>query len=71
MAMDGDGQRNDDSTVKDSGAWQQWTVQGQLNGKGQRVGNTTTMEDKDGASMMAMLTRPTMETTKANTASRD
>ena len=65
------GRHNDDSTVMDSGAQRQWMVQVQLNGKGWRVGNTTTMDkDKDGMSATVTLTRPTMEATKANAASR-
>ena len=67
---DGDGLHNDDSTVMDSGARRQWTEQGQLNGDGQRVGDTTAMDDKEGTNATAMSTRPTMEATKASTASR-
>ena len=67
----GNGRGNDDSTVMDSGARRQWTEQGQLNGDGRRVGDTTTMDDEEGTSAMVMSTRPTMEATKANTASRD
>ncbi len=67
---DGNGRRDDDSTVMDSGAQRQWTEQGQLNGDGQRVGDTMAMDDKEGTSETAMLTRPTMEATKANAASR-
>ena len=63
--MDGDERRYDDSTVKDSGARRRWTARGQLDGEGLRVGDTTTMDDEDGASATAMLTRPTMEATKA------
>ena len=59
---DGDGQRDDDSMVMDSGA--------QLNSDGRRVGDTTTMDDEEGMSATAMLTWPTMEATKANAASR-
>ncbi len=69
--MDGDERRDDDSTVKDSGARRRWTAQGQLDGEGRRVGDTTTMDDEDGASATAMSTRPTMEATKANMATRD
>jgi hypothetical protein len=69
--MDGNGRRNDDSMVKDSGARQQWTAQGQLNGEGRRIGNMTTMDDKDDASVMAMSMRPAMEATNANTTSID
>ena len=54
----------------DSGAQRQWTAQGQLDGKGWRVGDTAAMDNEDGASAMAMLTRLTMEATKAITASR-
>jgi hypothetical protein len=60
---DGDGRRNDDSTVIDSGARRQWTERGQLNGDGQRIGDTTTMDDKEGTSAMAMLTQPAMDAT--------
>jgi hypothetical protein len=67
---DGIGRRDDDSTVMDSGAQRRWTEQGQLNGDGRRVGDITTMDDKEGTSTMAKLTRPTMEATKANAASR-
>jgi len=67
---DGDGRRDDDSTVMDSGARRRWTERGQLNGDGQHVGDTTTMDDEEGMSATAMLTRPTMEATKANAASR-
>ena len=69
--MDSNGQRDDDSTVKDNGAQWQCTARGQLNGEGQCIGGTTTMDNKDGASAMAILTRPTMEATKANAVSRD
>ena len=62
---------NDGSTVKDSGAQRRWTAQGQLDGKGWRIGDMMTMDDKDGASTTAMSPRPTMEATKANMASRD
>ena len=79
--LDGDGRRgmaqaqwhgqcDNNSAVMDSGAQRRWTAQGQLDGKVQRIGNTTAMDDKDGASAMAMLTRPTMEATKSNAASR-
>ncbi len=67
---DGDGRRNDDSTVMDSGARRRWTERGQLNGDGRRVGDTTMMDDEEGKSATAMLTRPTMEATKASAASR-
>ncbi len=67
---DGDGRRDDDSTVMDSGARRRWMEQGQLNGDGRRVGDTTTMDDEEGTSATAMLTRPTLEATKANAASR-
>ncbi len=67
---DGDGRRDDDSTVMDSGAQRQWTERGQLNGDGRHVGNTTTMDNEEDTSATAMLTRPTMEATKANVASR-
>ncbi len=69
--MDGDERGDDDSTVKDSGGRWRWTARGQLDGEGRRVGDTMTMDDKDGASATAMSTWPTMEATKANTASRD
>ncbi len=69
--MGGDERRNDNSTAKDSGAQRRWTVRGQLDGKGWRVGDTKTMDDADGASATAMSTWPTMEGTKANAASRD
>jgi hypothetical protein len=52
--MDGDGRRDDDSTVKDSGARRRWTARGQLDGEGRRVGDTTTMDDEDGASATAI-----------------
>ena len=55
-AMDGNGRCNDGLKVMDSGAQQGWTVGGQLDGEGRRVGDTTTMDDKDGASATAMLT---------------
>ena len=58
---DGDGRRDDDSTVMDSGVRRQWTERGQLNGNGRRVGNTTTMDNKEGTSATAMLTGPTMD----------
>jgi hypothetical protein len=64
------GWHDDNSIVMDSTEQRRWMAQGQLDGKGQRIGNTMTMDDKDGASMTAMLTWPTMEATKANTASR-
>jgi hypothetical protein len=69
--MEGNGRRNDDSTVKDSRVRRWWTAQGQLDGKARCVGDTTTMDDKNGVSAMAMSTWPTMEATKANTVSRD
>ena len=71
MAMYGNRRRDDNSTVKESEARQQWMARGQLDGKGRCVGDTTTMDDEDGASATAMSTRPTMEATKADTASRD
>ena len=46
-------------------------TRGQLDGKGRHVGDTTAMDDEDGASATAMSTRPTMEATQANAASRD
>ena len=58
---DGDGQRDDNSTVIDSGARRRWTELGQLNGDGRRVGDTTTMDDEEGTSTTAMLMRPTMD----------
>jgi hypothetical protein len=64
------GQRDDNSTMMDSGVQGQWTARGQLGGKGRCIGNTTTMDDKDGTSVTAMLTQPTIEATKANAASR-
>jgi hypothetical protein len=67
---DGDGRRDDNSTVMDSGARRRWTKQGQLNGDGRRVGDTTMMDNEEGTSAAAMLTRLTMEATKANVASR-
>jgi hypothetical protein len=68
---DGDGRRDDDSTVMDNEARRRWTEQGQLNVNGRRVGNTTTMDNEEGTSATAMSTRPTMEATKANAASRN
>ncbi len=67
---DGEGRRDDDSTVMDSGARRQWTERGQLNGDGRRVGDTTTMDDEEGTSATAMSTRPTMVVTKARAAPR-
>ena len=67
---DGDGRRDDDSKVMDSGVWRQWTERGQLNGDGRRIGNTTTMDNKEGTSPTAMSTRLTKEATKASAASR-
>ena len=67
---DGDGRRDDDSTVMDSGVRWRWTEQGQLNGGGRRVGDTMTMDNKEGTSATAMSTLPTMEATKASGASR-
>ena len=67
---DGNGQRDDDSMVMDSRARPQWMAQGQLNGDGRRVGDTTRMDDEEGASATAMSMRPTTEATKANAASR-
>ena len=45
-------------------------VVGQLDGKGQHVGDMTPMDNEDGGSASAMSTRPTMEAIKANTASK-
>ena len=71
MAMDGDGRRNDESTVMDSGAQWQWKAQGQLYGQGWHISKRMTMDNEDGASATAMMsTGPTMEVTKANVASR-
>jgi hypothetical protein len=67
---DGDGRCNADSTVMDSRARRRWTEQGQLNGDGQRIGNTRTMDNEEGMSTTSMLTRPTMEATKASAPSR-
>jgi hypothetical protein len=69
--MDGNVQRNDNSTVKDSKAQRQWTAQGQLDGKGWRIGDTSTMDDEDDVSATAMSMWLTMEATNANTASID
>ena len=66
----GDGRRDDNSTVIDSGARWRWTEQGQLNGDGQRVGDTTTIDDEEGTSATAMSTWPTVEATKASAESR-
>ena len=66
----GDGRRNDNSTVMNSGAQRRWTERGQLNGDGRCIGDTTTMDNEEGTSAMAMSTRPTMEATKASAASR-
>jgi hypothetical protein len=57
-------------SVMDSGVQRQWTARGQLNGDGRCLGDTMTMDDKEGASATAMSTRPTTEATKANAASR-
>ncbi len=43
----------------DSGMQWGWTAQGQLDGKGWHIGDMKTMDDKDGASVTAMLKRPT------------
>ncbi len=69
--MDGNGWRDDDSTVKDSGARRQWTAQGQLDSEGRHIDDTTTMDEEDDASATAMSMRPKMEATNANTASID
>ncbi len=66
----GNGRRDDSSTVMDSGARWQWTEQGQLNGDGRLVGDTTTMDDEESTSATAMSMRPTMKATKASVASR-
>ena len=68
--MDGNGRR-DDETVKDSRARQQWTAQGQLDGEGRHIGDMTTMDDEDDASVMAVSMRATMEATNAITTSID
>ncbi len=54
--MDGDGRRDDDSMVKDNRVQWPWMVQGQLDSKGRRVGNTQTMDDVNGGSRTAMST---------------
>ncbi len=64
------GRHDDNSTVMDSGVQWQWTARGQLNGDERCLGDTMTMDDKEGASTTAMSTWPTTEATKANAASR-
>ena len=43
---------------------------GQLNGDGQRIGNTTTMDNKEGTRAMAMSMQPTIDAA-ANDVSED
>jgi hypothetical protein len=69
-AMDSNGQHDDNSMVMGSGVQRQWTARRQLEGKGWRVGDMTTMDNEDGASMMAMSTWQIMEMTKTIAASR-
>ncbi len=45
--MGGDGRRDGKLTVMDSATLRRWTVRRQLDGKGQRNGDSTTMDNKE------------------------
>ena len=64
--MDGDGRRDGELTVMDGVAQRQWTARRQLNGEGRHDEDSTTMDDEEGASAMAMSARPAVRASKAN-----
>jgi hypothetical protein len=64
--MDGDGRRDGELTVMDGVAQRRWTERRQLDGEGWHDDDSTTMDDKEGASAMAMSTRPAVRAIKAN-----
>ena len=45
-------------TVMDGVAQRRWTARRHLDGEGRRDGDSTTMDDEEGVSAMAMSTRP-------------
>jgi hypothetical protein len=67
--MGGDGRRDGELTVIDGVAhhWR-WTAQRQLDDEGRRNDDSTTMDDEEGASAMAMFTRPAVRAIDANAA---
>jgi hypothetical protein len=64
--MGGDGRRDGELTVMDGVAQRRWTARRQLDGEGRRDDDSTTMDDEEGASAMAMSTRPAARAIKAN-----
>jgi hypothetical protein len=66
--MGGDGRRDGELTVMDGVAQRRWTARRQLNYEGRRDDDSTTMDDEEGASAMAMSTRPAARAINANTA---
>jgi hypothetical protein len=48
----------------DGVAQRRWTARRQLDGKGRRDDDSTTMDNKEGASAMAMSTRPAVRAIK-------
>ena len=66
--MGGDGRRDGDLTVMDGVAQRRWTARRQLDGEGRRDDDSTMMDDEEGASAMAMSTRPAVRAINANAA---
>ena len=66
--MGGDGRRDGELTVMDSVAQRRWTARRQLNDEGRRDNDSTTMDNEEGASAMAMSTRLAVRAINANAA---
>jgi hypothetical protein len=64
--MDGNGRRDGELTVMVGVAQRRWTARRQLDGEGRRDDDSTTMDDEEGASAMAMSARPAVRASKAN-----
>ena len=66
--MGSDGRRDGELTVMDGVAQRRWMARRQLNDERRRDDDLTTMDDEEGASAMAMSTRPAVRATNANAA---
>ncbi len=66
--MGGDGRRDGELTVMGGVAQRRWTARRQLDGEGRRDDDSTTMDYEEGASAMAMSTRPAVRAINANAA---
>ena len=58
--MGGDGWHDDELTEIEDVAQRRWMARWQLDGKGRRDGDSTMMDDEEGARAMAMSTQPAM-----------